>query len=449
MKFISTVLAASVATLMASSTAFAAASAADLDRLGKDLTPIGAEKAGNKDGSIPAWDGGLKAPAGWSKGQPLVDPFASEKPLLTITAANADQYKDKLSAGELALLKKYPNFKIPVYPTHRTAGYTKDVYDKTKAYGAKVSVNAAGVTEGFEGNDGLPFPIAKTGLEFMYNEIYKHSPGFKRAVDWLPVRPNGEFYTVRFSENNINSWGFDQKTFPNHLFSFYGAYESPATLVGTIYLAHDPIYDGKNDRQAWIYNAGQRRVRRAPDFAYDNIDDGTEGMCTSDQYYGFNGKPDRYDWKYLGKKEMYVAYNTYRMADKKIKYSDIAQKNTVNADLMRYELHRVHVIEATLKSGMSHVYAKRMVYLDEDSYLVALEDTYDGRGNLWRATVNPLMQRYDGNFPFLHFQVTHDLTNGQYIVRGIDNEVKAMPEFGAKGKWADFQLDALRRSGTR
>ena len=32
------------------------------ERLGKDLTPVGAIKAGNKDGSIPAWDGGLTKP---------------------------------------------------------------------------------------------------------------------------------------------------------------------------------------------------------------------------------------------------------------------------------------------------------------------------------------------------------------------------------------------------
>ncbi|MBL8420784.1 MAG: DUF1329 domain-containing protein, partial [Dechloromonas sp.] len=98
--------------------ALAATSAADIDRLGKDLTPTGATKAGSSD--IPEWKGGLTTPpAGWKPEQGYTDPFANEKPLFTITGANADQYKDKLSAGVMALLKKYPNFTMPVYPTHR------------------------------------------------------------------------------------------------------------------------------------------------------------------------------------------------------------------------------------------------------------------------------------------------------------------------------------------
>ena len=72
----------------------------------------------------------------------------------------------------------------------------------------------------------------------------------------------------------------------------------------------------KQTRSAWIYNAGQRRVRRAPDLAYDNFNDGTEGMRTSDQFDAWNGAPDRYDWKLVGKKEIYVPYNAYKLADK-------------------------------------------------------------------------------------------------------------------------------------
>lgn len=90
-------LAASVVT---SGAALAATSAQELARLGNDATPVGAEKAGNKDGTIPAWDGGIvKAPAGFNPDAGHLDPFAGEKPAYTITGANMAQYKDKLTPG--------------------------------------------------------------------------------------------------------------------------------------------------------------------------------------------------------------------------------------------------------------------------------------------------------------------------------------------------------------
>lgn len=426
----------------------AAITAAEADRLDKDLTPLGAERAGNKEGTIPAWTGGLtKPPAGWNPAAGYADPFADEKPLFVITAQNADQYKDKLTPGNYAMLKKYPNFKMPVYPTHRTAAIPKSVTDHIKEESTKVALN--GLTVEHMTWQGPPFPIPKNGLEAIDNHLLRYFPSMKRYTDWIPVRANGDFYAVRFTDQIVPKQYFDQKTMENHQYSLMGQYESPATLVGTIYLVHDPVDRAKGDRLAWIYNAGQRRVRRAPDLAYDNIDDGTEGMRTTDQYGGYSGSPDRYDWKLVGKKEMYIGYNTYKLADKKLKYSSIIQKNSINSDLMRYELHRVWVVEGTLKPGTSHVYSKRVFYLDEDCWNVAHEDAYDGRGNLWRVSMLPMLQRYDANLPWYHFQLTHDLTNGQYLVSNIDNEVSKLPEYGFKAKWSDFQPDALRRSGTR
>ncbi len=107
----------------------------DAARLGNDLTPLGGEKAGNADGSIPAWDGGItSAPAGYKPGDHHLDPFAREAPLFTITSANAAQYADKLTAGQQAILKAYADYSIPVYPSHRTASNPQRIYDATKRY---------------------------------------------------------------------------------------------------------------------------------------------------------------------------------------------------------------------------------------------------------------------------------------------------------------------------
>lgn len=422
---------------------------AELDRLGKDLTPNGAEKAGNKDGSIPEWQGGLTTPpAGWKKEQGYVDPFASEKPLFVITAQNADQYKDKLTPGLMALLKKYPTtFSVPVYKTHRTFALPQNVYDATKAKAGKVKLEGQSLKN--YSLPGTPFPVPKNGTEAMYNHLLKWTGAYKRCGDWLPVKGNGDFYRVGFCEDWVQGQNLDEPQ-NNLAFAFFGLYDAPSTLVGTIYLVHDPLDYTVGKRDAWIYNAGQRRVRRAPDLAYDNIEDGTEGMRTTDDYWGFNGAMDRYDFKLVGKKEMYIPYNAYKINDPKLKYKDMVQKGHPKSDLFRYELHRVWVVEANLKPGMSHVLAKRTFYLDEDSNIIALADGYDGRGNLWRVYTMPLMQAYDVPLMFQSPYVAHDLSNGNYMVTALTNERKQPAyEWNSKAKWADFQVDAIRRRGTR
>ena len=428
--------------------AWAGISAEDAARLGKDLTPVGAEMAGNKDGSIPAWTGGLTTPPpGWTPEKGYIDPFASEKPLFTITAANAAQYQDKLSPGLQALLKKYPEFKMPVYPTHRTAAYPKAVTDAAREQATKVQLRGFGIAN--LGNSTIPFPIPENGLQAILNHNMRYlGGGLKRTYNWFPVRANGDYYKVGYRETRIFNSNMD-KPVENRLLDFLGTFTAPATLEGTVQLVHEPIDQVKEARSAWIYNAGQRRVRRAPDLAYDNVNDGTEGLRTTDQYDAYNGAPDRYDWKLLGKKEMYVAYNTYKIGDKSLRYKQIIKPHTVDSDLMRYELHRVWVVEATLKPGNKHIYAKRRFYLDEDSWSVLLEDAYDSRGALWRASVHGLIEYYDAQVPWYNISLYHDLSNGAYMAASLANEVKEPWQFGVKGHAIDFEADALRRAGTK
>lgn len=388
----------------------------------------GAVASANADGSIPAYTGGLmKPPAGYSPEKGYVDPFAQEKPLFTITAANADQYKDFLSVGSLALLKKQPAFQMPVYKTHRTAGLP-DAAKKT-----------------------ILHPAPKTGEEAMANFLNRYAGGgFDREYSWFPVRANGDFYRVGYSDKVVYAENMTPPQTDRGLqFAFLSRYTAPSSLAGTIYMVHeyrDPI---ANPRAAWVYSPGQRRVRRAPDLAYDNVADGTEGMRVTDQYFAFNGALDRYDWKLLGRKEMVVAYNTYKVGSKSLKYSDIVRKGSANPEHMRYEKHRVWVVEATLKSGSKHIYGKRVFLLDEDSWMILQEDCYDTRGEIWRVGVHGFIQVYDHGVPWYSIQMWHDLSNGNVLISHLDNEVKKPIEFGIKAPWASFQTDALRRLGTR
>jgi hypothetical protein len=451
MRNINRILGATLAAacLAGSAPAFAKLSDADAARLGADLTPVGAEKAGNKDGTIPGWTGGLcSPPSGWSSAQGYgVNPFAGDAVKFTITKANAAQYKDKLTAGTLAMLQKYDNFKMPVYETRRTACYPQEVYDEVKSFATKIELEGFGIAGG---RSAVPFPIPKNGLEAIWNHQQRYlGGGLEREYHSFPVRGNGDFFKVGAHEYRIFNANLDQPQ-DNLLLGFLSYFTAPATLEGTVFLVHEPLDQVKQARAAWIYNAGQRRVRRAPDLAYDNVNDGTEGMRVTDEFDAWNGAPDRYDWKLVGKKEVYIPYNSFKLADKSLKYEkDMIRKNTPNADLMRYELHRVWVVEATLKKGSKHIYGKREFYLDEDTWTVVYHDAYDTRGQLWRVAIHPMIQFYDAKVPWYRANIWHDLSNGNYLFSLLDNEVKQPWKFGQKGKWADFQPDALRRIGTK
>lgn len=451
MKTLNRLLASAVAATVLAATATPASarpSDADVARLGADLTPMGAEKAGNKDGTIPAWTGGLcTPPAGWTADKGYVDPFPNDKPKFTITKANAAQYKDHLTPGTLAMLNKYENFKMPVYETRRTACYPQAIYDEVKAMAPKLELEGFGIAGG---RSAVPFPIPKNGLEVMWNHQQRYlGGGVDRNYHSFPVRANGDFYKIGAHEYRIFNQNLDQPQ-DNLLLAFLSYFTAPATLEGTVFLVHEPLDQVKQARSAWIYNAGQRRVRRAPDLAYDNVNDGTEGLRVTDQFDAWNGAPDRYDWKLVGKKEIYVPYNAFKLANKALKYKeDMIRKNTPNADLLRYELHRVWEVEGTLKAGSKHIYGKRNFFLDEDSWTVLYEDAYDTRKQLWRVSIHPLIQFYDAKVPWYRANIWHDLSNGGYLFSLLDNEVKQPWKFGEKGKWADFQPDALRRIGTK
>lgn len=435
-----------LALAVAAGAATAKAPPEQIERLGKDLTPVGAERAANKDGSIPAWDGGVaKVPAGYNPTQGLADPFAADKPLYTINAANAEQHKDKLAPGQLALLKRYPGYTMVVYPTRRSAAFPESIYAAVKAEAGKIATaNEGNSVLGVVGST-VPFPVPANGVEAIWNHAFRYRGGtLTRNTTEFPVQANGSFTPVRRYEETI--FGNGLKDVPNVLFYFRTNYQAPSSIAGEALLAHDYIDQVKQPRAAWVYNPGTRRVLRAPHVAYDTPRTGTDGLSTVDDYDAFNGSPDRFDWKLVGKRELIISYNNSRLTDKKLKYADIIQPATMNQSLVRYELHRVWVVEASLREGKSHVYGKRTYYIDEDSWQIAHGDLYDGRGELWRVLEVHGAQFYEGPAYFIAGTAQYDLQARRYVSSGLTNEEKPI-RFNQPMKVADFTADALRRAG--
>ncbi len=403
-------------------------SAEEAGRLGQTLTPIGAERAGNADGSIPAWSGGLtRAPSCYKGlGERYCDPYPADKPLYTVTAQNLAQYRDKLSTGQAAMFAKYPNYKMNVYPSRRSAAFPDFVYTATRK-------NAVNATLEFQGESlkgaitGFPFPIAKSGQEVMWNHKLRYRGiGGARWNNQAAVTTTGSYTLVKITEDvsfPYAAQGVTPESLNNVITYFLQVVRDPARLAGQITLVHETMDQVREARRAWQYNPGQRRIRRAPNVAYDNPSTASDGLRTNDQLDGFNGATDRYTWKLVGKREMLIPYNSYQLHSDQYKYSDIIKRGHINQDLPRYELHRVWVVESMLKPATSHMFKRRTFYVDEDSWQIALVDCYDNRDQLWRWQELHSYQAYDKPFiapPAL--ETAYDLQSGRYIAYSMNNE---------------------------
>ena len=432
----------------------AAVSADEAAKLGATLTPIGAEKAGNADGSIPEWTGGLPTNAGAvdAKGF-LADPFASEQPKFTITAQNVAQYKDKLTPGQQAMFQRYPEtFKMPVYPTHRTATVPANVLEATKKNATNTKLVEGG--NGLENFDQAnPFPIPQNGLEVIWNHITRYRGGsVQRLVTQATPQQNGSFSLVYFQDEftfRTSLTDYNPAQASNVLFYFKQQVTAPSRLAGNVLLVHETLNQVKEPRLAWLYNAGQRRVRRAPQVSYDGPGTASDGLRTSDNFDMYNGAPDRYEWKLNGKKEIYIPYNSYKLDSPSLKYADIIKPGHINQDLTRYELHRVWHVTATLKAGERHIYAKRDFYIDEDTWQAAAIDHYDGRGTLWRVAEAHSQYYYNKQVPWYTLESLNDLLSGRYLALGMKNEEKQSYNFDYKAASSDFTPAALRQAGVR
>ena len=454
MKKLALVAAAMTLTFTAG-TAVAKVSEAEAAKLSNELTPMGAVRAGNADGSIPAWNGGItSAPAGYNVGDHHPDPFTSDKPLFEITAKNYKDYAEFLSDGQKKMFETYPDtYKMPVYETRRSGSFPQYVYDDTIA-----NATRAELVEGGNGVKnaavGVPFPIPANGLEAIWNHILRYrGVAIQRYGGQAAPTAGGDYNIIGFDDVLLMKYAGEGMTpamleAENMVLKFKQKVTEPARLAGTALLVHETMDQVKEPRKAWTYNTGQRRVRLAPNIAYDAPGTAADGLRTTDDFDMFNGAPDMYTWELKGKKEMYVAYNSYKLHSDQVKYSDILKPGHINPDLTRFEKHRVWVVEANLKEGLRHVYQKRVFYIDEDSWQIQVADMYDNRGDLYRVAIAYGLNYYEIPTQWSTLEVYYDLNSRRYLALGLDNEAP-MYDFTIRPDDSEFTPQALRREGLR
>jgi hypothetical protein len=444
----------SVLIVAAASHAPAAVSVAEAQRLSGPLTPLGAERSGDPALGIPDWTGGY---AGAAQAAPAAgarpDPYPADRPLFAITAANLKDYADRLPEGQKALFQKYPDYRMDIYAARRTAAAPQSVYDATLANATRAHAASGGLAFGISGAaGGIPFPIPQSGAEIVWNHL---------LAFWGPARDD------RLATWFIPAGGVPEMT--NHYreivdFPYYykgaapdsiGGYyfkrreisDGPAALAGRGYIDWRPLDGGAQSFRIWQYLPGQRRVRTAPALAYDTPTPDGAGIESFDDYYIFSGGPDRYAFTLLGKKPMYIPYNNNRFHALPIR--DVTGPFHANPDALRYELHRVWVVDATLAPGQHHLAPHRRLYFDEDTWLAVYADAWDADGKLWKFSEATMYLMADLPAVVLGSDFIYDLQNGGYVLAFAFNGEPAPLTPTAPHAPSIFEPETLAAEGVR
>lgn len=419
------------------------------------LTPLGADQSGNAEATIPAWQGGItQPPPGYQPGQAHIDPFAKDQRLFQITATNRDKFTEKLSGIDQAMLAKYPDsYRLNVYPTRRSCAFPNFVYDALQhnAANAKLLEDGNGVDNAIITS---PFPLPKSGFEVYWNHNL-HFRGYKVAqkITGGTVSNGNHTRVVRediklghYYNPELTSWANSDKKEMDWL----AIWSAPARLAGAGFSMTNPVSFSNDTRTGFLFRPETRKVSQAPASAvsFDSPLSSGQGTRISDDMFLGNGSPERYDWTLIGKKELYIPYNAYKASQTDLNLSDLLHAQHLNPDLLRYELHRVWVIEARLKADFNHLYHRRVLYIDEDSWIAVAADLYDERDELVAGQLGFIKNYYEVPTCMQEFDVKYLIELGRYNIDNVKIEF-GPANMNADLKINDFGASALRRAIAR
>src|SRR6516165_10753902 len=404
-----------------------AQSAADPSLLTTTLTPMGAERAGNEDGSIPAWTGGLTAPP-LPQDQPTATHlFEDEQPLYTVSAANMAQYADLLTEATKYQIQNH-GLTLNVYKTHRTGAAPQYVYDNAAKNVTRAQLDPRGGRFGFNGAvGGPPFPIINTsdpqvgGTQLIWNhltawvgysDVTNFAPGLL-VIDGRVVLVAGQLARTIYPyyAPDVTPENFDGYYSKGHYYM-----KAPSSVNGQETLTWHTTNVNVNPDIVWTLLNGQGRVRKAPNEQYDTPNPESNGIANLDESSCFYGNPSQYNWTYIAKKEMLVPYNCNEMHQHSAQ--ELMLAHFLNPDIVRWEKHRMWVVEATLHPGENNVNAKRRIYIDEDTWYALLGESYDAQGNMVKtyALYNECVPSLPGTTQ--QAEAAFNVVTGDYMLGG-------------------------------
>lgn len=425
--------------------------------LGLGSTPVlcgewimpGSDPAPNATGEISTYTGkqGLACPADYEPGNYLPSPYGEEKPLYRIDHTNVEEYESRLSPGQVARLKRNKNFYMNVYPTHRHFEFPEEVYAAIDRNLETCKLNSENEVQGYNG--AVAFPKPENGAQAAWNikRFFSGEDAYTYDTRRL-VSPSGRIRkevqftkAINLDENRLLS---DIENPDDVATKIMSLYTYPADKAGGGVL----ILQYKDDRpdDTWLYLPSLRRVRRAPTLDHGAQIDGESTMDEMGAF--FRGRVNDWDWKLLGKKELYVPANNYEMWTVGTPDNEECLPGDLNPESLRYELRRVWVVEATAREDTDHPYSRRVIHADEDSWYAMVGDNYDKRGNLWRMSEFYTYYDYCTQYRVVNGMLYLNLESGRYEMfgGGLDEDSKATIT-NSDMKASDFTIQALRRIG--
>ena len=393
------------------------------DRLGQMLTPLGGERAASEDGSVPAWQGGLaSAPPCYQAGGRYCDPYAGERPYLTINASNLDEWRDRLSAGQIEMIQRHPDsYRIQLYRSRRSFANPPAVYEAARE-NAKSATLAPSGREVRDASVAIPFPITRDGLEMVWNHRLRYrGPGSRRWLQQAVVSGSGEAQVIDFLEDLHFPYGRGLELDDFMALYWLRVSIAPENLAGAITLIHDSLNHVEEPSLAWQRGTEDQIMVRDRSHGFDHFALLSSTLRMDDQLDTWFGNPERYTWRVINKQPMVVPYNSYALHNRE-NLARIIRPAHPDPALPRYELHRVWVVEASTKPSAVHRVKRRRLYIDEDSWQILMVDLYDAGNRLWRWQETHTIMAQDHPVLVPNMEIIFDLDSARYWLQAIADD---------------------------
>lgn len=377
---------------------------------GGGLTPIGAIAAPDPDAGVGAWLPAATAPADM---QALI---AADVPLAAVGGRDSGGYADFVAPGHRALLEKHPGHRLNVYPSRRVAFFPDAISAASRG-------NAA--TARLDGHDsiagarlGLPFVQPRSGLEAMWNHRLRYrGDAMQLQSTMVIVGADGPGRPVTQRKVALNAYAnLSARLDPSMLFYGYraqaGSKFSPSYLV----LQHEPVRTDNERKLVWIRQESGKMLR-VPGGPQDIGTTPSQGLLLLDMYDMYGGEADygAYTWTLRGRRPLLVPYNAVALAGGAVPRAELLTPGHPDPRFLRYEVHRVWVVEATLLPRRAHLFKRRVFYLDEDSWNIVLVENYLADGTLARVQECGVVQDFVHAIPECRPVFVHDLPGDRYL----------------------------------